>query len=196
MDWRRAPLDMAVEAAPQRALFIRREGETEWRRLQSSVAATDIHRRLAAADPTSSKMKAELYELRFALALALGGRADAYLEFAQAPRAGSCPAADLEAGERDYTEALDIYAKLQAAGTFSSGDMEYVTNARAQLEKIRAARARTRRCYAPSSSSVEQLAPERLALVVAIAIVTFAIVIRPTVRSTPAIVIVVSIGEA
>ena len=74
-----------------------------------------------------------------ALALALGGRADAFLLFAEAPRAGS-RSADLVAAERDYTEALDIYAKLQAAGTFSSGDMEYVTNARAQLEKIRAAR--------------------------------------------------------
>jgi tetratricopeptide (TPR) repeat protein len=147
--------------------------------------ATDIHRRLAAADPGSSKMKAELasdhnreatlqaklgmrdqslgnharaveisreltasnpsdYELRFALALALGGRADALLQFAEAPRAVS-PSTDLAAAERDYTEALDIYAKLQAAGTFSSGDMQYLTTARSQLEKIRAARTRTSR---------------------------------------------------
>jgi hypothetical protein len=108
-------------------------------------AAVQGHRRAGAlahraGDHGSGRGRSD-YELRFALALALGGRADAYLQFAEAPRSGS-RSADLAAAERDYTEALDIYAKLQAAGTFSSGDMEYVTNARAQLEKIRAARAR------------------------------------------------------
>jgi eukaryotic-like serine/threonine-protein kinase len=96
--------------------------------------AVEISRELTTANPSD-------YELRFALALALGGRADAHFQFAEAPRAAS-RSADLAAAERDYTEALDIYTKLQAAGTFSSGDTHYVTNARAQFEKIRAARAR------------------------------------------------------
>jgi non-specific serine/threonine protein kinase/serine/threonine-protein kinase len=135
--------------------------------LAQQQRATDIHRRLVAADPGSSDMKQELasdynreatlqaklglreaslanhtravemsreltavnpadYELRFALALALAGRADAHLRFA-----------DLAAAERDYSEALDIYEKLQQAGTFSSADVEYVKHARAQLEKVR-----------------------------------------------------------
>jgi hypothetical protein len=65
---------------------------------------------------------------------------DGYLG-APAPWSGS-RSADLAAAERDYAEALDIYAKLQADGTFSIGDMEYLTNARVQFEKIRAARDR------------------------------------------------------
>jgi tetratricopeptide (TPR) repeat protein len=101
--------------------------------LANHTRAVEMSRELAAANPTD-------YEVRFALALALGGRADAYLLFAQAPRPVA-RAADLAAAERDYSEALDIYTKLQAAGTFSAGDMEYVTAARAQLEKIRAERA-------------------------------------------------------
>jgi tetratricopeptide (TPR) repeat protein len=105
--------------------------------LGNHIRAVEISRELTAPNPSD-------YELRFALALALGGRADAYLQFAEAPRSAS-RAADLAAAERDYVEALDIYAKLQAAGTFSSGDMAYVTTARAQLEKIRAARTRTPR---------------------------------------------------
>jgi non-specific serine/threonine protein kinase/serine/threonine-protein kinase len=101
--------------------------------LANHARAVEMSRELTAANPAD-------YELRFALALALGGRADACLLFAQAPRAAA-RAADLAAAERDYTEALDIYAKLQAAGTFSAGDVKYVNDARAQFEKIRAARA-------------------------------------------------------
>jgi hypothetical protein len=42
------------------------------------------------------------------------------------------------------SEALDILTKLQQAGTFGAGDMEYVKNAREQFEIIRAERARRR----------------------------------------------------
>ena len=104
--------------------------------LANHTRAVEMSRELTAASPTD-------YELRFALALALGGRADAYLLFARAPRPVSA-AADLAAGERDYVEALDIYTKLQEAGTLTPGDIEYVTNARAQLEKIRAGRSGAR----------------------------------------------------
>ena len=66
----------------------------------------------------------------------LAERADAYVQFAHAPHPSS-RAADLTAAERDYTEALDIYAKLQAAGTFSASDTQYVDHARTALDKIR-----------------------------------------------------------
>jgi eukaryotic-like serine/threonine-protein kinase len=98
--------------------------------LANHTRAVDMSRELTAANPTD-------YELRFALALALGGRADAYLLFARAPRPVA-RTADLAAAERDYREALDIYTKLQEAGTFGAGDIEYVNNAREQFEKIRA----------------------------------------------------------
>jgi non-specific serine/threonine protein kinase/serine/threonine-protein kinase len=104
--------------------------------LANHTRAVELSRELTAANPTD-------YELRFALALALGGRADAYLLFARAPRAVA-RAADLAAAERDYTEALDIYTKLQDAGTFTAGDIDYLNNARAQYEKIRAERAGAR----------------------------------------------------
>jgi tetratricopeptide (TPR) repeat protein len=104
--------------------------------LANHTRAVELSRELTAANPTD-------YELRFALALALGGRADAYLLFARASRAVA-RAADLAAAERDYTEALDIYRKLQDAGTFTAGDIDYLNNARAQYEKIRAERAGAR----------------------------------------------------
>ena len=100
--------------------------------LANLTRAVDVSRELTAANPSD-------YELRFALALALGGRADACLLFARAPRPAAREA-DLAAAERDYREALDIYAKLQDAGMLTGGDIEYVDHARAQFEKIRAER--------------------------------------------------------
>jgi non-specific serine/threonine protein kinase/serine/threonine-protein kinase len=94
--------------------------------------AVEMSRELTAANPAD-------YELRFALALALSGRADAYVLFARAP-GPAARAADLAAAERDYAEALDIYARLQQAGTFSAADQSYVDEARASLEKVRAER--------------------------------------------------------
>ena len=100
--------------------------------LANHARAVDISRELTAANPSD-------YELRFALGIAHAGRADAYLEFARAARSPS-RAADLAAAERDYTSALDIYSKLQKAGTFAASDKEYVDKARASLEKVRADR--------------------------------------------------------
>ena len=152
--------------------------------LQQKQRATDIHRRLVAADPQSSDMKQELasdhnregtlqaklgirepalanhtraveisrelaeanpsdYELRFALAQAQAERADAYVQLARDRRSPS-RAENLAAAERDLTSALDIYKKLQVAGTFAASDIEYVNAARAQLEKVRSERAAPR----------------------------------------------------
>ena len=104
--------------------------------LANHVRAVDISRELSVANPSD-------YELRFALGLAYAGRADAYLEFAHAPRAPS-RTADLAAAERDYTSALDIYSQLQQAGTFAASDKDYVDKARASLEKVRTERAAIR----------------------------------------------------
>jgi tetratricopeptide (TPR) repeat protein len=101
--------------------------------LANHARAVEMSRELTGANPTD-------YELRFALALALAGRADAYLLFARAPRAVA-PAADLAAAERDYMETLAIYAKLQEAGTFTADDTQYLDHARAELEKVRAQQA-------------------------------------------------------
>jgi tetratricopeptide (TPR) repeat protein len=100
--------------------------------LANHTRAVDISRELSTANPSD-------YELRFALGMAHAGRGDAYLDFARAARAES-RAADLAAAEQDYTTALDIYSKLQAAGTFASSDKEYVDKAREQLDKVRAER--------------------------------------------------------
>jgi hypothetical protein len=94
--------------------------------------AVEMSRELTAANPAD-------YEVRFALALALSGRADAYVLFAHAPRPVA-RAADLAAAERDYDEALGIYASLQQAGTFPAADQSYVDEARARIEKVRAER--------------------------------------------------------
>ena len=104
--------------------------------LANHTRAVEISRELTEANPTD-------YELRFALGIAYAGRADAYLEFARAPRAPS-RSADLAAAERDYASALDIYNKLKQAGTFAASDQEYVDKALQELEKIRAERTTTR----------------------------------------------------
>jgi tetratricopeptide (TPR) repeat protein len=98
--------------------------------LASHMRAVEISRQLTTANPSD-------YLLRFALALALGGRADAHFQFACAPARAGSRAADLTAAERDYKEALGTYAKLEADGMLAASDKEYVDNARAQLEKIR-----------------------------------------------------------
>ena len=104
--------------------------------LANHARAVDISQELATANPSD-------YELQFALGMAHAERADAYVEFAHAGRSAS-RAADLAAAERDYTSALDIYGKLQKAGTFAANDMEYVDKARAGLEKVRTERAARR----------------------------------------------------
>jgi non-specific serine/threonine protein kinase/serine/threonine-protein kinase len=102
--------------------------------LANHTRAVDISRELTDANPSD-------YEQRFALGLAHAERADAYLQFALA--AGSASrASDLTAAERDLVTALDIYQKLQDAGTFAASDMTYVDAARAQLKKVQSERGR------------------------------------------------------
>jgi tetratricopeptide (TPR) repeat protein len=102
--------------------------------LINHTRAVDLSRELTGSNPTD-------YELRFALGLALGGRADAYFQFARA-RGSASRSDDLRAAERDYVEALDIFTKLRDAGTFSETDHEFLNNARTVLEQIRAERSR------------------------------------------------------
>lgn len=49
-------------------------------------------------------------------------------------------AADLEAAERDYVEAIDLFTKMKDAGTLAGTDIQYLDNARAELAKIRGER--------------------------------------------------------
>ena len=81
-------------------------------------------------------------ELRVAVGLALGGRADAYAAFARARPAPSTRAADLEAAERDYAESVAIFTELQQAGSIQGTDLETLENNRKQLESVRAERSR------------------------------------------------------
>jgi tetratricopeptide (TPR) repeat protein len=101
--------------------------------LANLTRAVDISRDLTVANPSD-------YELRFALGMAHAERGDAYLQFARAARPAS-RASDLAAAERDYVTALDIYQKLENAGTFAGSDKEYVDKARAQLNTVRSERA-------------------------------------------------------
>jgi tetratricopeptide (TPR) repeat protein len=116
--------DLNREATLQAKLGLREPS------LANHGRAVELSRELTAPNPSD-------YELRFALALALAGRADAHLLFARAPRPVA-RATDLAAAERDYSEALDIYARLKAAGTFAASDKAYEDQARAQLEAVRA----------------------------------------------------------
>ena len=75
-------------------------------------------------------------ELSVALGLALAGRADAYVGFAQSAT-GDRRGADLAAAERDYAESVEIYAALRRAGSIEGSDLETLdTNSRA-LERVR-----------------------------------------------------------
>ena len=75
-------------------------------------------------------------ELRVALGLALAGRADAYVGFAQSA-AGDMRGADLASAERDYAESVEIYTALRQAGSIEGSDLETLqTNSKA-LERVR-----------------------------------------------------------
>jgi tetratricopeptide (TPR) repeat protein len=100
--------------------------------LANHTRAVDVSGELAVANPSD-------YRLRFAVGIALAARADAYLHFARAA-SGAPRAADLAAAGRDYSAALDIYLKLQEAGTFGPADVKYIDAVRAQLDAVRAAR--------------------------------------------------------
>jgi tetratricopeptide (TPR) repeat protein len=74
-------------------------------------------------------------ELSVALGLALAGRGDAYVGFAQS--AAGTRGADLAAAERDYAESVEIYLALRRAGSIEGSDLETLeTNSKA-LARVR-----------------------------------------------------------
>ena len=82
-------------------------------------------------------------ELTVALALALGGRADARLIFARKQPSPPTRAEDLAAAERDYTESVALLTALQAAGTIQGTDVTTLENHRTQLARIQSERSAT-----------------------------------------------------
>jgi tetratricopeptide (TPR) repeat protein len=105
--------------------------------LSNHDRAVNISRELSAANVVN-------YEWRFALGSALTGRGDAFALFARRVPPPATRADDLRAAERDYVEAVDILQKLKDEGSIVGTDIEYLDNARAELEKIRGERAQTR----------------------------------------------------
>jgi eukaryotic-like serine/threonine-protein kinase len=82
-------------------------------------------------------------ELTVALALALGGRADALLLFARKQPFPPTRAEDLAAAERDYTESVALLTGLQQSGTIQGTDLETLENHRKALDRIRSERSTT-----------------------------------------------------
>jgi non-specific serine/threonine protein kinase/serine/threonine-protein kinase len=80
-------------------------------------------------------------ELTVALALALGGRADAHLAFARKRPFPPTRAEDLAAAERDYTESVALLTALQQAGNLQGTDLTTLENHRRELAAIRSERA-------------------------------------------------------
>jgi serine/threonine protein kinase/tetratricopeptide (TPR) repeat protein len=101
--------------------------------LSNHGRAVAMSRELTAANPAD-------VELRMAIALALTGRGDAYAGFARDRVAGSTPADDLAAAERDYVEAVEILSSLQQGRALEGSDLATVENARKELARIRAER--------------------------------------------------------
>ena len=82
-------------------------------------------------------------ELTVALALALGGRADARLTFARKQPFPPTRADDLAAAERDYTESVALLTGLQRSGTIQGTDMTTLENHRKELARIQSERSST-----------------------------------------------------
>jgi hypothetical protein len=74
-------------------------------------------------------------ELSVALALALTGRGDAYVAFAKTRGPGAL--ADRRAAERDYDEGVRLLESLAAKGAIEGTDLQSLTNARAELARLR-----------------------------------------------------------
>jgi non-specific serine/threonine protein kinase/serine/threonine-protein kinase len=102
--------------------------------LANHTRAVDVTRGLKNANASN-------VELAMALALALGGRADATLIFARKRPFPPTRAADLAAAERDYTESLALLEALNKAGTLQGTDLTTLENHRKELQKIRSERA-------------------------------------------------------
>jgi tetratricopeptide (TPR) repeat protein len=81
-------------------------------------------------------------ELTMALALALGGRGDAYAEFARSRPAPPTRASDLAAAERDYAESVELLESLQRSGALGGTDVATLENNRKALATIASERRR------------------------------------------------------
>jgi hypothetical protein len=74
-------------------------------------------------------------ELRVAVALALSGRGDAYVQLGAGRSADR--ARDLASAERDYADAVQILEKLQHEKAIEGTDLTTLENARKELARIR-----------------------------------------------------------
>jgi non-specific serine/threonine protein kinase/serine/threonine-protein kinase len=114
---------------------------TSQAKLGTRDAALTNHTRAVTMSRDLQQQNPANVELRVALGLALAGRADAYVGFANAP-ASATRSADLAAAERDYRESVEIYTALQQAGSIEGSDLETLENNRKALDKVRSERAR------------------------------------------------------
>jgi hypothetical protein len=101
--------------------------------LGNHTRAVAMVRELQARNPAN-------VELQVAVGLALASRADAYAAFARRSSTGAARARDLEAAERDYAESVEIFTRLQQAGSIQGTDLEILDNNRKALERVRAER--------------------------------------------------------
>jgi tetratricopeptide (TPR) repeat protein len=96
--------------------------------LSHHTSAVTMSRELAAGNPGN-------VELRVAVALALAGRGDAYVQFAAGRSATRLQ--DLASAEKDYAEAVQILEKLQQEQAIEGTDVTTLENARKELARIR-----------------------------------------------------------
>jgi non-specific serine/threonine protein kinase/serine/threonine-protein kinase len=114
---------------------------TSQAKLGTREAALANHTRAVAMSRDLQQKNPANVELRVALGLALAGRADAYVGFANGTASGM-RGTDLAAAERDYAESVEIYTALQQAGSIEGSDLETLENNRKALEKVRGERPR------------------------------------------------------
>ncbi len=112
-------------------------------RLGAREASLSNHTRAVTATRALRDANAGNVELTVALALGLGGRADALLLFARKQPAPPTRAEDLAAAERDYTESVALLTALERSGTIQGTDLTTLENHRKELARIRAERSAT-----------------------------------------------------
>ena len=112
-------------------------------KLGAREASLANHTSAVAATRALRDANAGNVELTVALALALGGRADARLTFARKHPFPPTRAEDLAAAERDYTESVALLTGLQGAGTIQGTDLTTLENHQKELARIQAERSAT-----------------------------------------------------
>ncbi len=112
-------------------------------KLGAREASLANHTSAVAATRALREANAGNVELTVALALALGGRADARLAFARKQPFPPTRADDLAAAERDYTESVALLTALQGAGTIQGTDLTTLENHRKELARIQSERSAT-----------------------------------------------------